>query len=146
MIRHLLFVICLFASQAVLSYGPSKIYGPYNAEVTRIIDGDTIVVRARIFPHNEMHLSVRIAGIDTPELRGKCEGEKVLAKEAKAWVEDILPAGSWVVLENVKDDKYSGRVVADVYLEPGKSLGQMLHDSGKGVPYDGSGPREDWCD
>ena len=33
-------------------------------------------------------LSIRIRGIDTPEIRGKCENEKVLAKKAKEFIAD----------------------------------------------------------
>ena len=145
-IRILLFSLLLLVGQAVNAYEPSKIYGPYYAEVVRTIDGDTIVVRARIFPHFEANLSVRIAGIDTPEIRGKCEEEKQLAQDAKAWVENRFPPGTWVLLENVEDDKYSGRVVADVYLSPDMSLGQMLLDDGQAVEYYGTGPKKNWCE
>jgi len=132
--------------QGVHAYGKSKLYGPYNAEVIRVIDGDTIAVRAQIFPHFEAALNVRIAGVDTPELRGKCDGEKILATEVKAWVENLFPEGTWVLLENVKDDKYSGRVVADVRITPTTDLGQMLLDADLAVAYDGNGPRQSWCE
>ena len=37
--------------------------GPVEARVLRIIDGDTIVVRARIWPGQHIKVSVRLAGL-----------------------------------------------------------------------------------
>ena len=130
-----------------VGYGPSKFYGPYNAEVVRVIDGDSIKVIAEIFPHIEANLNVRLEGIDTPELRGKCEKEKQLARAAKAFVEAQFPASGnpWVLLRNVRDDKYSGRVVATVHITKTETLNQMLLDSGHAVVYTGRGKRKDWC-
>ena len=41
-----------------------------NATVLRIIDGDTIHVRATIWPRQTWNGNIRLRGIDTPELRG----------------------------------------------------------------------------
>jgi micrococcal nuclease len=35
-------------------------------------------------------ISIRVNGIDTPEIRGKCEKEKYDAQQAKEMVADIL--------------------------------------------------------
>ena len=45
--------------------------------------------------------------------RGKCEIEKVMALDAKQFVETVI--GHTVILENVNKGKYAGRVVA-LYL------------------------------
>ena len=144
-ILPLILITALTLFQTAYAYGPSKTYGPYNAEVTRIIDGDTIAVNAQIFPHLNATLNVRIAGVDTPELRGKCDYEKLLAQQAKRWVEQEFPPGTWVIIRNVRDDKYSGRVVADVYRADDENLGEMLLAAGQAVEYDGTGLRQDWC-
>jgi len=147
----ILLVLVMVASfiyqQATAAYGPSKFYGPFNAEVHRVIDGDTIKVTAQIFPHIEAVLSVRLAGIDTPEVRTKKACEKVLGLAAKAFVEAKFPpdGNPWVLLKNVKDDKFSGRVVADVMLSKTVSLNQLLLDSGHAVVYTGKGARKVWC-
>jgi len=129
------------------AYGPTKFYGPYNAEVVRVIDGDTIVVVAEIFPHLDANISVRIEGIDTPELRGKKECEKVLARAAKEFVESkfTIEDNPWVQLVNVKDDKYAGRVVANVFLDHKTSLGALLLINDMAVPYDGKKKTHKWC-
>jgi hypothetical protein len=46
--------------------------GPVNAELLRVIDGDTIEVRARIWLGLDLTTRVRLSGIDAPELDGAC--------------------------------------------------------------------------
>jgi endonuclease YncB( thermonuclease family) len=132
-----------------IGYGPSKFYGPYNAEVMRVIDGDTIVVMAEIAPNLIAEWSVRLAGIDTPEtFRPKCEKERALGKLATQFVKNRFPTNQgnpWVLLRYVKDDKFSGRVVADVHISKSTTLNKLLIDNGHAVEYHGKGPRHDWC-
>ena len=62
-----------------MSYGIANVL-----EVTSIYDGDTF--RANIEGYPAIigeHMSIRINGIDTPELRGKCDKEKQLARKGK---------------------------------------------------------------
>ena len=55
-----------------------------NVTYHRCYDGDTCVVSLPdVHPLFGEKISVRIAGIDTPEIRGKCDQEKALAKEAR---------------------------------------------------------------
>jgi endonuclease YncB( thermonuclease family) len=66
------------------------------ATVVRVIDGDAIVVTLdlgwRVY-RNEEH--IRVAGINTPEIRGP-ERERGFA--AKAYAESLLPVGSSVLV------------------------------------------------
>ena len=57
--------------------------GPVPAKVLRVIDGDTLMVRARIWIGQEIEIKVRLAGVDAPELRAKCERERILARPAR---------------------------------------------------------------
>ena len=53
-------------------------------EVTSIYDGDTFRATVKGWPPLiGERIPIRIAGIDTPELKGKCKREKQLAKKAK---------------------------------------------------------------
>ncbi|MEL7029946.1 MAG: nuclease, partial [Pseudomonadota bacterium] len=66
--------------------------GPVPAQVERVIDGDTIAVRALIWLDHEISVRVRLAGIDAPEgARADCPAEKARAEAATAflaaWVE-----------------------------------------------------------
>lgn len=89
------------------------IRGPVSAEVLRVMDGDTIVVRARIWLGQDIETRVRLDGVDTPEMNGKCERERRMALKARDWVAS-LAAGGKVILRDIKYGKYAGRVVARV--------------------------------
>jgi len=84
----------------------------YNAEVLRVVDGDTIHVRIDHGFHIYSHQTIRLMGIDTPELRGEERGRGL---EAKKFVEEKI-LGKRVVLFTHKDKqgKY-GRYLAKVY-------------------------------
>lgn len=113
-----------------------------RADVVSNYDGDTITVDAYIWPNQTWHGSVRVRGVDTPEIQGECESEKALAIEARDFVADLI--GQEVLLEYVTDDKYGGRVIATVTLTDGRDLADVLISEGLGRPYDG-GTRESWC-
>ena len=130
-----------------------------------VYDGDTIKIDMENMPPVFGHrLSVRLAGIDAPEIRGsKCPIERCLAIRARSelcrWlgVPDCVigssssssstPVAVDVVLTEAKRGKYF-RLVARVSL---KETEQQLDASenmlagGWAVPYDGKGKRHDWC-
>ena len=87
-------------------------------------------------------MSIRINGIDTPELRGKCDKEKQLAKLAKHFTVERLRAAKSVVLKNIKRGKYF-RLIADVYVN-GVNLGEQLIKQGHAVKYTGK-TKQTWC-
>ncbi|MBB4122532.1 thermonuclease family protein [Martelella radicis] len=111
--------------------------GPVRAEIVRIIDGDTIVVEARPWPGQIVETSVRIRGVDTPELRSSCEAERQAASIAKDYVVSLLREGETVQLRQIAGDKYFGRVVADVGLPDDRDLSSLLLEGGFAVSYDG---------
>ena len=115
------------------------------SEVTSIYDGDTF--RANIKEYPELlgyRIGIRVNGIDTPEMRGKCQQEKLLAKKAKQFSVTKLRAAQRIELRNMKRGKYF-RIVADVYVD-GKNLGEMLIDQELAVVYDGGRKAKDWCE
>ncbi len=120
-----------------------EISGPVVADVIRVIDGDTLAVRARIWIGLDLVVSARIRGIDAPELRGKCDREKALADAARTHLAAVVAAGK-VRLRRIENDKYAGRVLADIVTEDGADLGEAMLESGLARPYDGGG-RDPWC-
>ena len=112
------------------------------ARVVSVYDGDTVRVEASMWPGMTWKGSVRVDGVDTPELRGKCEAEKVKARAARDFVRARI--GKRVVLTDVKKGKYAGRVVAGIRLKDGSDLTQLLIRQGHGRPY-GGGRRQGWC-
>lgn len=118
--------------------------GPIPAAVLRVVDGDTLTVRARIWINQDLETSVRILGIDAPELHGACEAERSRAKAAREFLERRTE-NRIVVLHEITNDKYGGRVVARVITESGEDLGALLLDQGLAHVYDGRGAKEKWC-
>ena len=112
------------------------------ARVVSVYDGDTIRVEASIWPGLTWQGSVRVRGIDTPELRGKCPEEKEMALAARDFVREQV--GREIILVDFERGKYAGRVVASVRLTNGTDLTEVLVKTGHGRPYDG-GAREPWC-
>ena len=116
------------------------------ATVTSVYDGDTIKVQAAIWPGVTWAGSVRVLGVDTPEIRGKCPEEKAAAIAAREFVK--LTIGDRVTLHNIKLGKFAGRVLADVKFQDGaitQGLAAVLIDEGHARPYDG-GVRSGWCE
>jgi len=114
---RILFLLCLLPQVLSAEAEPDGFhpYSEYSATVVRIIDGDTLEVSVDLWPGLIANYSVRVRGIDAPELRRVgCEEERAWAKEAKARAERLYDPGSRVRLENVEYDVFAGRVVADV--------------------------------
>ena len=117
--------------------------GPIPARVLRVIDGDTIVVRARIWLGQDIDTQVRLDGVDAPEINGKCESERRLAIKARNFIVSMT-AGGVVVLRRIHYGKYAGRVVARVYSQDDKDFSKALLQAGLGRAYNGR-RRASWC-
>jgi len=146
--------LCLFCYAAGATHAAqataigSRLKGPVQAIVERVIDGDTLVVRARIWLDQEVRIHVRLAHIDTPELSARCSREREMAQGARAYVQSILFGGGQaepsIWLHDIGQDKYGGRVLARVTGDTGRDVAQALVDAGYAIPYDGK-KRADWC-
>ena len=81
-----------------------------------IADGDTIKSTLKL-PCPLCNVSVRILGIDTPESTylAKCEKEKTLGLEAKAFLTVLTSGKETMMARSIKWDKYGGRI--DAYVE-----------------------------
>ena len=89
-----------------------------GGRVIKVYDGDTITIASKL-PFNESpiyRLSVRLNGINTPEIKGKniSDEEKEAAKNARDFVSNLI-LNKYVKLENIANEKF-GRVLADVYI------------------------------
>ena len=89
-------------------------------------------------------IRVRVNGIDTPEIKGKCEKEKYEAQQARDMVTDILKDAKKITLNNMKRGKYF-RIAADIIVD-GESLADLLVEAGMAVKYDGGKKKKVWCD
>lgn len=128
--------------------GPGSVHaaevlpGPIPATLLRVIDGDTIEVRARIWLGQDVLVAVRLGGIDAAERRGKCPEERELAEAATDHLKVF--EGSDITLRDVAPDKFGGRVQAHVHHIEGGDLASSLLKAGLVRAYDG-GRRGSWC-
>ncbi len=136
----MILVLVLAGGQAPAA-AADPILGPINARVVSVYDGDTLTVDAAPWPGLTARTSVRVAGVDTPEIRGKCQAEKNQAIRARDFVRATV--GAMVRLTDVRPGKYAGRVIADVWINEQK-LSDLLIAENLGRPYHG-GRRESWC-
>ena len=135
--KNLLYILVLVLS---LNASSNKNYGAATVqEVTSIYDGDTF--RANIEDYPKIigyRVSIRINGIDTPELRGQCKEEIKMARAAKRKTVTLLRGAKHIELRNMKRGKYF-RILAD-----GVSVADELLKGGYAVRYSG-GHKIDWC-
>ena len=87
-----------------------------GGRVIKVYDGDSITIAAKLpFDNSPLYrLSVRLNGIDTPEIKGKTDDEKIAAKQAKDALSNLI-LNKYVTLKNIQTEKY-GRILADVYI------------------------------
>ena len=104
--------------------------------VIKVYDGDTITIASKL-PYEKSELyrfSVRLNGIDAPEIKGKTEDEKNAAHVSQKALEKLILHKN-VILKNTNTEKY-GRILADVYCGD-LHLNQWLLDHKLAVPYNG---------
>jgi len=125
-----------------LLFAPVVHANEYVAAVDSVYDGDTLKVTVEVWPGLYKKTSIRIDGIDTPELRTRNACEKAMALKAKAALIDL--AGDAVRLSNVRNGKYAGRVLAGVTTLDGKDVADEMMRTGLAREYHG-GARAPWC-
>lgn len=146
--RLRLLLLVVIQSATVLTWAPQlaagdMFRGPVEARVVRVIDGDTLSAEALLWPGNRLAVTVRLRGIDAPELKSRCWRERRAARVARAALEGIVGHG-WVAISNVSGGKYYGRVLADVTTLDGTALAPALLALSVVRPYSG-GRRDGWC-
>ena len=115
--------------------------------VVKVYDGDTITIATKLplkDPYNKVYrFSVRLNGIDCPEIKGKCQSEKAVAQVAKQTLSDMI-LGKVVTFQNVSFEKY-GRILADVYFND-IHLNEYMVENRLAVRYDGGTKQcpDDW--
>ena len=121
-------------------------YGDYEGAIyVRNYDGDTITFNLpNLHPIIGKKIRVRLNGIDTPEIKGKCDKEKYDAEQAREMVEDILKDAEKITLKNMQRGNYF-RIASDVIVD-GESLADMLIEAGMAVRYDGGKKNSRWCE
>lgn len=112
-----------------------------GGKVIKVYDGDTITIAAKL-PYKGSpvyRFSIRLNGIDSPEIKGKTAEEKRLAITARDALYDLI-FGEMVILRNCGTEKY-GRLLADVYFinkeRQEVHINQWMLDNKYAIPYNG---------
>jgi len=134
----LLFLFISLFTQAKPQYGTVTV-----SKVISVYDGDTFRVNIDSLPPIVgKNIRIRVNGVDTPEIRGKCLYEKNLALKARDFVRARLANAKEIKLTNLQRGKYF-RVVANVLVD-GVSLERELLDNNLAYEYSG-GKKLSWC-
>lgn len=114
---------------------PEKIAVPQSREfypVVRVVDGDTVIVQI-----NGKKETVRLIGLDTPEIVDPRKPVECFGKEASAEAKRILtgkPVRIKTDSSQALRDKYN-RLLAYVFLEDGTNFNELMIKNGYGYEY-----------
>ena len=136
----LVITLCLgaFVVKAATEYGSVTV-----SKVISVYDGDTFRVNIDSLPPIVgKNIPIRLEGVDTPEIQGKCQYEKDLAIKARDFVRSKLDNAKEIMLNNLQRGKYF-RIVADVTVD-GVSLEKELLENELAYKYSG-GKKSSWC-
>lgn len=115
----------------------------YNADVKKIIDGDTFDILIDLGFDTFKHGRVRLYGVNTPESRTSNLEEKKMGLAAKEFTDQWLSSANHKVkIETIidKNEKY-GRILARVWNEAGECLNEAIVKSGLAREYFGIGDK-----
>ena len=107
-----------------------------EGKVIKVYDGDTFTIASKL-PYDLSPIyrfSVRLNGIDAPEMKCKTNVEKLHAVKSRDALSSMI-LNKKVKLTNIKTEKY-GRILADVYLD-GTHINQWMLDNKHAVQYNG---------
>lgn len=141
--------VCSSKNEPELIVDPSVKYEKYVPDirygiVSSVYDGDTITILGRVKYNPTVYkFSVRLNGIDCPEMRTENVAEKAVALVAKQYVVGAV-LNKKVELRNLGLDKY-GRLLAHVYID-GRCINDELVEKHMAVKYDGGTKKvpDDW--
>jgi len=104
----------------------------YRCKVLRVIDGDT--VEADIDLGFDCHYisSVRLQGINAPEITG---ANKQAGLDAKVALENFLAPGNVIIMTTLRKDKDKFGRVLGVFMVNGVNVNQQMIDGGHSVAY-----------
>jgi endonuclease YncB( thermonuclease family) len=101
----------------------------------KVYDGDTITIATRIPNDTTVYrFTVRLLGIDSPEMKSQYENEKQLAIQSQNALATLI-MDKIVRIGTITFEKY-GRILANVYCE-GINVSDWMIDNGYAVAYNG---------
>ena len=133
--RELLLSLILFANIA-------QAETLYDYRIVKVIDGDTVNVMVDFLTRELGNIiSIRILGIDTPEMRGKCINEIEKAKEAKSYLKELIKTDQYSIVIKGRDKYF--RILGDIKIKD-KYVSQLMLEKGYARRYNGK-EKQSWC-
>ncbi len=126
---------------------PTKRFGPYQSELVRVADGDTVWMKMHTYPDETKTTKIRLREISAPETRSNSkrkvpECEKALGRAATAFTEQWLAGRPRLIVSDLWYGSYPRRMVGRISAG-GEYLGKALLASGHArVPIK---PFVPWC-
>lgn len=119
-------------------------YGEYGGAIlVNIYDAKTLLMDLPEYPPLiGEKITVKINGIETPRLKGKCEKESRLAVKAKKFTEESLKAAELIDLVNMSRGKYF-KIIADVMVNDEDFAGRLVE---KGYAVRIKKKAHNWCE
>ncbi|WP_299210621.1 thermonuclease family protein [uncultured Tateyamaria sp.] len=105
---------------------------PDERRVTCVVDGDTLWYQGT---------KIRLIGIDTPEVEGRCAAEQQIAAQATQYLTTSLNTGLRKIAFD-GEDRY-GRALARLWVTEGE-VGPAMLAAGLAEPFPRRGPPP-WC-
>lgn len=139
--------ICMFCIACGVSARVQNtwIEGPVDAQVLRVLDGDTVEVLAFPWPQQSITVKVRLRGIDAPEIHSRCRDEKARGFAARLKLSEMLDQQPDIRLVNISGGKYFGRILADLKLQDGQDASSIMLQAGLVRPYHGGTRKKAAC-
>lgn len=106
-------------------------------KVIKVYDGDTITIISKIpwlFKSKTYKFSIRLAGIDAPEIKSKNPHEVLKANRSRSALARMI-LNKKVKLKHLRREKY-GRILCDVYYK-GTNINKWMILKGYAVKYNG---------
>tara|TARA_R110000796_G_scaffold19255_1_gene57846 strand:- start:6676 stop:7008 length:333 start_codon:yes stop_codon:yes gene_type:complete len=94
----------------------------YKAKIISVYDGDTVTAQADLGFGVKMKIKVRLAGINTPEVRGK---ERPEGLKSRDFLRNLI-LDKEVIIQTSKDKKGKyGRYIGVIYIDD-KNVNEIL--------------------
>lgn len=140
-----LLALFLFPAIALADYGSVTV-----DEVAAVYDGDTFTAQINEWPPViGERIKIRIADINAPERRSRCDTEeekareRQLAADARIYLVERLRGAETIELRNIERGSFY-RILAEVWAD-GENVGDEMLAEGHALPYiEGAGGKS-WC-
>lgn len=145
MAKKLIALIALLPTLALADYGSVTV-----DEVAAVYDGDTFTAQINEWPPViGERIKIRIADINAPERRSRCDTEaekareRQLAADARIYLVERLRGAETIELRQIERGSFY-RIIAQVWAD-GENVGEDMLTEGHALPYrDGQGGKA-WC-